>query len=142
MKKRYSEDTILLVVKPLFNLAEAGNYWFAIYLDYHKKKLGREILLYDIYLFITKDGGENFGIVGLQTDNIFNVGMEAFIKNEEIEIMETKFKAKTRTIFETSASEDFNGCRMTIKAEFIMIIQKNQVEKLIFINIKDNAKKQ
>ena len=80
---------------------------------------------YDAYLFITKDGGENFGIAGLQTDNTLNVGTEAFMKKEETEIIEAKLKAKNRTILETGASGDFNGCRMTIEADFIMVVQKN-----------------
>ena len=31
---------------------------------------------------------------------------------------------------------------MTIKAESIMVVQKNQAEKFVLIDIKDNAKKQ
>lgn len=38
LEKRYSKGIILCVVIQLYSLAEAGNYWFAIYLDYHKKK--------------------------------------------------------------------------------------------------------
>ena len=68
--------------------------------------------------------------------------MEAFMKKKETEIIKAKFKAKTQTILQTGASRDFNGYRMTIKAEFIMVVQKNQVEKLVFIDIKDKAKKQ
>ena len=49
---------------------------------------------YDACLLITKDGGENFGIVGLQTDDTLNIKTEAFIKKEEKEIIESKFKAK------------------------------------------------
>ena len=65
LKKRYSEGIILLVVKPLYGLAEAGNHGFATYLDHHKEKLGMEMSSYDAYLLITKDGSENFGIVRL-----------------------------------------------------------------------------
>lgn len=56
--------------------------------------------------------------------------------------MEAKFKAKTPTILQTGALRDLNNCCMTIKVEFIIVIQKNQVEKLVLINIKDNTKKQ
>ena len=101
-----------------------------------------EMSSYDACLLITKDGAENFGIAGLQTDDTLNVRTEAFMKKAETEIVEAKFKAKTRTILETGASGDFNGCRMTIKAESIMVVQKNQAEKLVLIDIKDNAKKQ
>ena len=128
-------------MKPLYGLAEAGNYWFAKYLDHQKEKLEKKLLPYDACLFITKDGDKNFGIAGFKTDDTFNVGMEAFIKKDETEIMETKFKVKTRTILETNASRDFNGYYMTIKAESIMVVQKNQAEKLVFVDIKDNTKK-
>ena len=96
---------------------------------------------YNACLLITKDGGENFGIARHQTDNTLNVGTKAFIKNEETEIIEAKFKAKNQIILETGASGDFNGCCMTIKADFIMVVQKNQAEKLVLIDIKDNTKK-
>ncbi len=68
--------------------------------------------------------------------------MEVFIKKEEKEIIEAKFKAKNQTILETGVSGDFNGCRITIRAESIMVVQKNQAEKLVLIEVKDNAKKQ
>lgn len=55
--------------------------------------------------------------------------------------MKAKFKAKTQTILETSASEDFNSYYIIIKTKSIMVIQKNQTEKLILIDIKDNTKK-
>lgn len=48
---------ILLIVKLLHSLIEAGDYWFATYLDYHIKKLRIQMLFYDIYLLIIKDSG-------------------------------------------------------------------------------------
>ena len=80
LKTRYLKSTILLIVKPLYNLAKAENHWFVIYLDHHKEKLEMEISLYDICLFITKNSGENFGIARLQTDDTLNIGIEALIK--------------------------------------------------------------
>ena len=97
---------------------------------------------YNACLLITKDGGVNFGITEPKIDNTLNVGMEAFINKKEAEITETKFKAKSQTILETGTSGDFNSCRMTIEAESIIVVQRNQIEKLILVNIKDNAKKQ
>lgn len=65
LRKRYFESIVLCVVKPLYSLAEAENYWFAIYLDYYKEKLGMEMSLYNIYFLITKNSSKNFGIAGL-----------------------------------------------------------------------------
>lgn len=44
------------------------------------------------------------------------------MKKKEIEIIKVKFKVKTRIILETGALRDFNSCRMTIKAKFIIVI--------------------
>lgn len=101
-----------------------------------------EMSFYNIYLLINKDGGVNFGILGLQTDNILNIGIEVFMNKKEVEITETKFKTKSQTILETGISRVFNGCHMIIRLEFIMVIQKNQADKLVLVNIKDNTKKQ
>ncbi len=60
LKKRYPEDTILFIVKPLYSLAEAGNHWFAIYLDHYKEKLEIEMSFYNVCLLITKDRSETF----------------------------------------------------------------------------------
>lgn len=63
------------------------------------------------------------------------------MKKEETEITKVKFKAKTRTMLETGISKDFNSCHILIEAKSIMVILKNQVEKLVLIDVKDNIKK-
>lgn len=55
--------------------------------------------------------------------------------------MKAKFNAKTRTILKTGTSRDFNNFYMIIKAEFIMVMQKNQTVKLVFVHIEDNTNK-
>ena len=55
-------------------------------------------------------------------DNTLNVRTKVFMKKKETEIIEAKFKAKTRTILETGAPEDFNSCRKIIKAKSIMVV--------------------
>lgn len=101
-----------------------------------------ELLLYDICSFITKNGSKNFGIIRLQTDNTFNIGTEAFMKKKETEIIKFKIKAKTQTILQSGVLRDFNGYHMIIEVESIIVMQKNQVEKFVLVNIKNNAKKQ
>lgn len=129
LKKRYPEGTILLVVKLLYGLVETRNYWFVIYLDHHKEKLKIEMLSFDTYLLITKDSNKNFAIAKLQMDNTLNIEMEAFMKKKEIEIIEANFKAKTQIILNTSVLRNFNSYYMIITAEFIMVVQKNQIKK-------------
>ncbi len=64
------------------------------------------------------------------------------MKKEEKEIIKAKFKAKNQTILESGISGNYNGCHMTIGAKFIIVVQKNQAEKLVLVDIKDNTKKQ
>ena len=82
-------------MKPLYGLVEAGNHWFATYLDHHKEKLRMEMSSYNACFLITKDSGENFDIVGLQTDDTLNIKTEVFIKKDETMIIKAKFKVKT-----------------------------------------------
>lgn len=84
-----------------------------------------EILFNDACLLINKADDENFDITELQTDNTFNIGIERFINKKEAEITKAKFKAKSQTILKISALRDFNDYHMTIKAESIIIVQKN-----------------
>lgn len=95
---------------------------------------------YNSYLFITQNRCENFSLAELWINNTFNIQTEAFMKKEKTEIIKAKSKIKIQTILETGTSRNFNSCRMTIKGKSIMVVQKNQVEKLVFIDIKDNAK--
>ena len=141
LKKKYFEDTILFIVKLLYGLKETKNYWFATYLHHYKKKLQIEMLPYNTYLLITQDNSKNFDIARLQIDNTYNVRIKAFMNKKKTEIIKTKFKIKTQTILETGASKTFNSCYIIIKAKFIIVIQKNQAEKLVFINTKNNIKK-
>lgn len=92
-------------------------------------------------MFFTKNEGINFYIKEFQTNNILNVGIEIFMNKEKVEIIETKFKAKSQTMLETSLSKNFNSCHMIIEDKIIIIIQKSQVNKLLIIDIDDYVKK-
>lgn len=64
-------------------------------------------------------------IVKLQTNNLFNIGIEIFIKKKETKTIKVEFKTKTWIILKTGASENFNIYHMIIEAQFIIVIQKN-----------------
>lgn len=99
------------------------------------------MLSYDKCLLIIKDKGINFSIARFQTNNTLNIEIGVFINKEEAEIIEAKFKAKSQIMSKTSVSKDFNKCHMTIENKSIIVIQKKQAEKLLFVDIKDNTKK-
>jgi hypothetical protein len=60
----YLEETIMVVIRPLYEIAEAGIYWWAIYSKHHRNKLFIAISIYDpcLLIIITENG---FGIVGI-----------------------------------------------------------------------------
>src|SRR6266567_7664258 len=84
-------DLILKVLKPLYGVLEAGNYWFKIYYAYYIKNLNMTQLTYNLYLLYSN---KLFGIVGLQTDNMLFLTDKTFIDIEENELYKVKFMAK------------------------------------------------
>jgi hypothetical protein len=63
----------MVVLKPLYGVAEAGTYWWATYSKHHKEKLLITTSTYDLCLLVTTTR-EAFGIVGIQTDNTIILG--------------------------------------------------------------------
>ena len=59
-----SQGTILKVVRPLYGIPEAGNYWFKTYHNHHIKELNISQSTYDPCL-LHLNNPTNFGIVGL-----------------------------------------------------------------------------
>src|SRR5450756_1800035 len=64
LQHRYPPNTIMVVVKPLYGIAEAGTHWWATYSHHHKEKLGMVTSTYDLCLLVTDNGP--LGIVGMQ----------------------------------------------------------------------------
>ncbi len=72
---------ILRVIKLLYGVLEASNYWFNIYYHYYLNKLQMNQLIYDPCLLYTTNNG--FKIIGLQIDNILFLANETFVEAEE-----------------------------------------------------------
>lgn len=63
------------------------------------------------------------------------------MNKKEIEIIKAKFKAKSWSILETDISKNFNGCHIIIEDKVIIVVKKYYVDKLLVVDIEDNAKK-
>lgn len=129
LKKKFPQGTILRVVKPLYGIPEAGMHWFATYQVHHLENLHMETSTYDPCLLITKDGYD-FGITALQTDDTLYLGMPKFMESEQEQLDIAGFKAKPRQDLTTGDQTDFNGCRITILRDSVIIQQKGQAQKL------------
>jgi hypothetical protein len=60
----YPKGTIMVVLKPLYGVPEAGMHWWATYSKHHREKLSMEPSTYDPCLLIStyKD---RFGIIAI-----------------------------------------------------------------------------
>jgi hypothetical protein len=65
MRDKYPPDLLLLVEGLLYGILEVGVYWFRTYQAYYLERLNMEISIYDLYLLISKQGDENFGLVDM-----------------------------------------------------------------------------
>ena len=69
------DDYVLLVMKPLYGVPEAGNHWFKTYYSHHMRELNMMQSTYDTCLLYSR---ESFGLVGLQTNDTLIVLDRAF----------------------------------------------------------------
>ena len=95
----------MVVLKPLYGIAEAGTHWWVTYSHYHKEKLGMVSSTYDSCLLITDNGP--LGIIGIQTDDTVILGDEEF-SGRKTDAMTFKSKEKTRLNKRTTLT--FNEC--------------------------------
>ncbi len=59
------EGTILKVIKPLYSIPKASNYWFSTYYRYYTKKLRIVKSIYNPCLLYYYDANTGFGLVSL-----------------------------------------------------------------------------
>ena len=68
----------MVVVKPLYGIAEAGTHWWATYFKHHRDQLKMITSTYDPCLFISNSDSTCFGIVGMQTDDTLILANDEF----------------------------------------------------------------
>ena len=88
-----SSDCIVKVMKPLYDVLEVGNHWFATYHIYHKDRLRMKESTYDPCLFYSSG---SFGMVGMQMDDTLILADNEFVGNEETAIQLVKIMTKER----------------------------------------------
>jgi hypothetical protein len=126
----YPEGTIMVVLKPLYGLAEAGTHWWATYSKHHREKLMMTTSTYDPCLLITTSK-DKFGIVGMQTDDTIILSDEQFSYLEERELV---FLAKPKEKLTTETTLIFNGCILTRNDDELTLRQTEQGKKIKLIN--------
>jgi hypothetical protein len=130
--------TIFRIVRPLYGAAESGLYWFKTYHNHHTDRLKMRNSSYDPCLLITDKGANPFGITGLQTDDTLSVVTADFAQQEEEELQKANFRAKPKTILSQDTPIEFNGGKISLVQDKIILTQKGQAKNLRTINLEDS----
>jgi hypothetical protein len=124
----------MVVLKPLYGVAEAGTYWWATYFKHHKEKLHMTTSTYNPCLLITT-AKKRFAIVGIQTDDTLGLSDSRFITLEQDKLDKAGFTAKPKETLTITESLQFNGCILTLdNNNTITLQQKEQGKKIQLIN--------
>ena len=120
-------NTIMVVVKPLYGIAEAGTHWWATYSRHHRDKLGMTTSTYDPCLLISSDRSKGFGVIGMQTDDTIMLADRRFHDDEDAQMV---FKSKPKQALEATGEIVFNGCRIRRTADTVEMTQKGQGSRI------------
>ena len=110
---KYPKGTLLQVIKPLYEIAEAGVHWWKTYHGHHCEELDMSTSNYDPCLLVTNGDANTFGIVGMQTDDTLILGTPTFLSLEEKRLEKAQFRSKPKTVLTPDVQLDFNGCTVT-----------------------------
>ena len=135
------EGTILKIIKPLYEVSEAGTHWFNTYHRHHTEKLAMQQSTYDSCLLYTNKKG--FGVVGLQIDDTLILRDKTFANVEHFHFHETKLLAKEKKKLISQHPIKFNGAHIKQKnfqenSQFLYLNQKRLCKNLRLIESKSS----
>jgi hypothetical protein len=134
LKEKYPDGTVFIVRKPLYGLAESGVHWFKTYHKHHTEALGMQVSSYDPCLLFTNDRPDNFAITGMQTDDTLTFATPSFSKKEDMKLHEAGLLAKPKTFLSHDNPLEFNGCKLQLEDDDIIITQKGQAKQLKLVD--------
>lgn len=124
-------NQLLEILRPLYGLADSGDYWHATFLKHLKKDLGMHSTACDLSLFFKQLSGTLHGIVATHVDDTLSAGDKKF--EQDTRITARRFDAKPRE-YETlnfagvSIETQQNGSRLMHQAQYaakIELLDKN-----------------
>ena len=142
IRDNYPDGTVMRVIKPLYGIAEAGTHWWATYHNHHLKKLQMVTSTYDPCLLISSVENDQFGLIGMQTDDTIGLTTATFSQREEEKLVEAAFKAKPKEVLEVDKPLIFNGGIVSLDGDCLILRQKGQGKRLEVIDAKVPTAKQ
>ena len=85
----------MVILKPLYRIAEVGIYQQATYNKYYKEKLLITTFIFNLYFLIIITG-TLFRIVGMQTNNIIILGDNQFLTLKKDKLVKINFIIKLK----------------------------------------------
>lgn len=85
-----------------------------------------ETSTFDPCLLVTTKKAPSFGIVGMQTDDTLGLSDEAFVETEDRNLT---FKVKPKEFLTVDHLLLFNGCKLALEGDDLVLQQKNQADK-------------
>ena len=110
----------MVVLKPLYRIAEAGTYWWATYSKYHKEKLLITTFIFNPCFLITTIG-TLFGIVSMQTNDIIILGDDQFSALKEDKLVKANLIVKPKEKLNLIIPLLFNGCILSLNKDSIAL---------------------
>ena len=129
----------MVVLKPLYGIAETETYWWATYSKHHKEKLLMTTFTFNPCFLITITG-TLFGIISMQTDDTIILKNDQFSALKKDELVKANLMAKLKEKLDLKTLLLFNRCILSLNKDFIALHQKGQGKKINIINI--NSPKQ
>ena len=115
---------IIVVLKPLYRITEAGTYQQAIYNKHYKEKLLITTSIFNPYFLIITTG-TLFGIVSMQTNNIIILKNNQFLALKENKLVKANFIVKPKKKLNLIILLLFNKCILSLNKNSIALRQKS-----------------
>lgn len=142
LRHRFRPGTCILVVKPLYGIAEAGVHWWVTYQNHHKERLDMSTSTFDPCLLVSNPTATGFGLVGIQTDDTLILSSPSFKTAEYKAIEDAELRGKVPQGLTPKDPLDYNGCTIHMVGQmdgngYLHIVQKGQGLKLETIDKTD-----
>ncbi len=139
-----SKNSILRVVKSLYDVFETETHWFNTYQKHHMNNLMMIESTFDsCLLHIVEFINQNFDIVRLQTDDTLILANDDFVTLEENELIRARLTFKKREKLISITLIKFNDDLITLienvesnDNNFLLLIQSKQFDQIRLIDVK------
>jgi hypothetical protein len=141
-----SKNSILRVVKLLYDVLETETHWFNIYQKHHKKKLLMIKSIFDLCLlhiiqiksvkFINQLNFINhFEVIDIQTDDTWILADDDFAELEKKELVRVALTFKKREKLISTILIKFNDDLIFLSDNSLLFIQSKQFDQIKLINL-------